>query len=836
LETAIFDGGTDFSKIDLYNIAGDEILFFSDGISTLSDADFLKDAEADRPIHCVVSSARADYSVMKLIAGKTKGKFVNVNALSSEKLTNELLYETPMFLGTEHGDLVREVYPGIAAPVHGNFSVAGISAMNNQELTLLFGFGDKVEHRIKVNLEAEDAAGQGKTYKIWAQKKIAELDLDYGKNSAELAGLGKQFGIVTRNTSLIVLESVDDYVLFGLEPPASEPALRAEYRRRTGFHKPVANVFGPGFRSGGGDGRRGSAGIGYGTGYGSGFGSPGFGGGGIDDLLGGLMGGGGGLPLRKNGELKISSPDFIKGGTLTGGRSRASIQRVIMQNIAALRYAYNRRCRDIPGLNGTITVNFAVDEFGKVIFAQAVKSTVNDAELENTVVDRVKSWNFEWIDKPGDVTEVTYPFAFSQDVKPVSEETAETRERIARAMEENAQTKIEAIARAVGGDEATQKKRGEAARQRERDEQARREKIARERERREREYAIDYALNGAASTAANLKRWWNTNFCAPQTSKSKYPAPDGTVPDINSAKGGFAKDKDYLKNLTGKIADDYQTYLTLRNGHANSPAYYYDMADWFYTLGDRETALRVLTSIADLELENASLYRLLGYRFKEYGEYALEKFVCQKVIRWRPIEPQSYRDYALALADNGETQEALDSLCALLEKPYSENIRSRSHGAVEAVVMEINHLIAKNPDLNVSKVNKRLIINAPVDIRVVANWNMDNTDIDLHVIDPNGEECYYGHRETRIGGRISTVPSGYGPEQFLLKNAIAGKYRVYVSYYSRREFATAGPYTIMAEIYTKYAGKAEQHKVVTLQMSNVKRTGDGKAMVAEFSF
>jgi len=169
-----------------------------------------------------------------------------------------------------------------------------------------------------------------------------------------------------------------------------------------------------GLKSGGdgGVGRKGAAGIGYGSGYGSGFGG---GGGGIDDLLGGLMGGGGGnLDLKKRGELKVSSPDFMKGGALTGGRSRASIQRVVMQNMAALRYAYNRRLRDKPGLNGKITVKFAIDEFGKVIFAQVVESTMADPELERTVVDRVKSWNFDKIDKPGDVTEVVYPFVFSQ--------------------------------------------------------------------------------------------------------------------------------------------------------------------------------------------------------------------------------------------------------------------------------------------------------------------------------------------------------------------------------------------------------------------------------------
>jgi hypothetical protein len=164
----------------------------------------------------------------------------------------------------------------------------------------------------------------------------------------------------------------------------------------------------------GGVGRKGAAGIGYGAGYGSGFG--GSGSGGIDDLIGGLMGGdgGSGLDLKKRGSLKISAPEFTKGGALTGGRSKASIMRVVMQNLAALRYAYNKRLREKPGLKGKITVKFAIDEFGKVIFCQVVETTMADPELESTVTSKIRLWVFEKIDKPGDVTEVVYPFVFSQ--------------------------------------------------------------------------------------------------------------------------------------------------------------------------------------------------------------------------------------------------------------------------------------------------------------------------------------------------------------------------------------------------------------------------------------
>jgi len=778
LKAAIFDGGTDFSQININDIAGNEILFFSDGISTLSDADFLNNAKTDRPIHCIVSSEKADYGVMKSIADAARGKFVNINALFPETLKKELLYETPRFLGTEHGNNVREVYQGVVTPVYGNFSIAGISDTGETELTLLFGFGDTVEQRIKVRLDAKNAAAQGNIRKIWAQKKAAELDMNYEKNSAEIAGLGQQFGIVTRNTSLIVLETINDYVHYGIRPPESEPELFAKYWTRIGeddspFLGEARSNSASRLNQGGNNTearvtRQGNPGI-------------------VrrnrvrirPDFFEKL-------PEERKSKGPPVSPDFLrKKGALTGGRSRENIQNGVIWKADALRYAYNQRSVDVPDIEGTITVKFTVEEFGWVRSAQVVKSTMNDRELEDRVIEIIKSWNFGKIDKPGDTTEVTYPFVFK--------DPAWTREYPFGST------------------------------------------------------PVDLSLDGAAAAAENLQRWWNIDYAA--LAKRKRPAPNdsGTGDDMFSEKGSFAisgiaglnktgiAKPYYMKTLTGKIDDDYQIYLNLRDGYVDSPVYYFYMADWFFTQGDRETALRILTSIADFadsESEGALSYRLLGYRFKEYGEYALEKFVCKKVIERRPTEPQSYRDYALALADNGEAQAALDSLYSLLTKSYSDvNIRFNADGIVEVAVAEINHLIAKNPRLNISKIDKRLIVSTPVDIRVVINGNIDVAHIDLHVLDPNGEECSYIHRKTRAGGRITAgFTSGYGPKQFLLKKAVKGKYRVYVS-----RFTSVEPLTVMVEIYTKYAGKTEQRRVVSFQMPGA---GKKRVMVeaVEFDF
>jgi hypothetical protein len=660
-------------------------LLFSDGISTLSDADFLKNAKASRPIHCVVSSAKSDYSVMKLIAGKTRGKFVNVNALSSEKLKDELLNETLQFLGAEHGDSVREVYPSIATPVQGNFSVAGISDINDAELTLLFGFGSKVEKRIKVKLEAKNAADQGNAYKIWAQKKIAELDLNYEKNRAELTELGQQFGIVTRNTSLIVLETVSDYILYNIEPPAE---LQAEYQRRLKWREEDQHNM-------------------------------------ERDMLKEAVAAAENIKKWWNTDFTPKQPKYPTPDILSRDSDKPSFARNldrIPKNADGLRL---RSSEGTPSpSSGGLNEGYAEGGSGGI----------------------------------GDM--------------------------------------LGALMGGSGGS-TSGSDGGNSGRR----------------------------LSGSGGKPRGIGRPYEEI-----EKEERISQPTIIIKPIK-------KDNDYLNKLTGKLSDDYQIYFKLRDDYANSPTFYFDMANWFYTHNDRETALRILTSIADLELENPSLYRLLGYRFKEYGEYALEKFVCQKVIQWRPMEPQSYRDYALALADNGEEQAALDALYSLLTKSYPDKICNRSRGIAEVVVTEMNRLIAKNPSLNTSKIDKRLLIDIPVDIRVVINWNMDNTDIDLHVKDPNNEECYYSNRETSIGGHMSNDnASGYGPEQYLLKKAVKGKYRIYINYFSDRQFTSAGPSTIMAEIFTKFADKTEQRRVVSLQMSNATKKDKGKVEIAEFQY
>ncbi len=303
--------------------------------------------------------------------------------------------------------------------------------------------------------------------------------------------------------------------------------------------------------------------------------------------------------------------------------------------------------------------------------------------------------------------------------------------------------------------------------------------------------------------------------------------------DIES-KAGYMK----LFNGTSNPETIYRIYLQNRKDYENLPQYYFDVARVLFKNNDRKLGIKVLSTIADLDLENEELYKLLAYKLKQAEVYDKELFAAQKVLEWRPFDPQSYRDVALAFEDNGQYQDALDNLYKVLTQSYTKELANRDQGIEEIIIMEINELIANHGDqLDLSSINPKLIAGLPVNIRVVINWNKDDTDIDLWVTDPNNERCYYSHKETEIGGRLSNdFTGGFGPEQFLLKKAVKGKYKIQTNFFGEQQVGIAGPTAIMAEIYINYATGRQERKIVVFRNQKENGVRDDGILIGEFEF
>lgn len=69
-------------------------------------------------------------------------------------------------------------------------------------------------------------------------------------------------------------------------------------------------------------------------------------------------------------------------------------------------------------------------------------------------------------------------------------------------------------------------------------------------------------------------------------------------------------------------------------------------------------------------------------------------------------------------------------------------------------------------------------------LSVVLSWDTNQTDLDLHVVSPDGQHAWYGQRVVGNGGALDVdVTTGYGPEIFSTPSPLKGTYLVYVNYY-----------------------------------------------------
>jgi len=291
----------------------------------------------------------------------------------------------------------------------------------------------------------------------------------------------------------------------------------------------------------------------------------------------------------------------------------------------------------------------------------------------------------------------------------------------------------------------------------------------------------------------------------------------------------WAPDSPYARRLREAPPKEvYALYLDERDSHADSTAFYLDVADLLLQRGRRAEALRVLSNLAELDLDNRHVLRVLGYRLMQADAWPLAVQVFRQVLDMADEEPQSHRDLGLALAATGDRQAAIGHLYDVVRRDWDPRFAE-----IDAVALnELNALVATSPQpLDTAFVDRRLLRNLPLDLRVALGWDSDNSDMDLWVTDPNGEKCYYSNKLTYQGGLISDdFTGGYGPEEFVLRDAKPGTYRVEAHYFGDRQQVVTGATTLTLNLSTGWGTPKQQDRKVTLRLSGK----DESVLVGEF--
>lgn len=671
LNAMVYDGGTILESLKFEKSRGEEVLLFSDGLPNLGKRDF---HFVKKRIYSILSSSTSDVSLLKAIAEKSNGEFINLEIENEQQALAKITKDQLHFMGFSRNSEVGEFYPQNATPLNGYIGISGEAKRVNSTVTALFGYGNKVVYSKRLNIpKSTENERVAKMLEKWvAIKKINFLEKNYKLNKNEITKLGIKYRLVTRNTSLLVLDRIEDYLEHRIVPPAE---LQKEYFQKLKEQEHQVQIKEKSHLN---------------TVYSS---------------------------FKE--QLSWWKKDRKKRKSKTKLDPPSPESEIVLEERTV-----SGNAEHSPSLNES-TVNF-------------VPPTVANEQMR----DQETPENSANVVRGGTWKDVGYYLSSDENLTAVSSGSYTV-----TATDANAST--------------------------------------------------FYATNGVSTS-------FNTSVNAP-TYTWDYGADGVSDKSIGSISvQGWDPKSPYMLTIkkAKNLKDAYKIYLTEKVNFGNQPSFFLDVSEYFIQHKDKKTGLRILSNIAELELENHSLLRILASKLLLLKEYATAIQLYKDLIELRSEEPQSYRDLGLAYAEIGNYKQAVENLYHVVKEPFDP----RFNGIELIALNEINAILTKKPELiKESKIDKRFVTKMPVDIRVVLNWDADNTDVDLWVTDPNDEKCYYSHKNTEAGGRISNdFTQGYGPEEFMIRKAIPGKYKIQAHYYGSSSQSIQGKATLTVQFFKQF--------------------------------
>ena len=206
-------------------------------------------------------------------------------------------------------------------------------------------------------------------------------------------------------------------------------------------------------------------------------------------------------------------------------------------------------------------------------------------------------------------------------------------------------------------------------------------------------------------------------------------------------------------------------------------------------LDDRTEAQRAYASLIEVATAKPELLQRAGLLLVRVGGAKLAETPLRRAMELRPDRVNSYRHLALMLWLDHRPEEAARVLEAALRQTFPA-----WYGDAHRVVRdELGYVYrswgSKAPAQRAEIEDRAAGLNVDLArrdaIRVTLAWETDANDVDLHVVDPSGEECFYGHPRNRSGLELyGDITQGLGPEVIRTLDTTRGTYHVGVRYFA----------------------------------------------------
>ena len=288
----------------------------------------------------------------------------------------------------------------------------------------------------------------------------------------------------------------------------------------------------------------------------------------------------------------------------------------------------------------------------------------------------------------------------------------------------------------------------------------------------------------------------------------------------------WSSDRIYITALE-EAKDVDATFLAQEKNYGSLPAFYLDVAEWQFAKGDAKAAARTVQSALDLPTRNNDTLAIVAARLIRYGAVDRAIWLLEQLVAAETERPQPKRTLALALIDRakglkGDAARAdIERALALLTEVILTPWDGRYPEIEQIALNEANALIPQLKALGskASPLDPQLVKAMDVDVRIVVEWNTKNTDMDLWVDEPSGERVIYNNNRSRNGGRLSRdMTQGFGPEEYLIRHAMPGKYVVRINTFNTDRLNPNGPTTVTARLFRNYGRPNQSEQLIDLEV------------------
>lgn len=235
--------------------------------------------------------------------------------------------------------------------------------------------------------------------------------------------------------------------------------------------------------------------------------------------------------------------------------------------------------------------------------------------------------------------------------------------------------------------------------------------------------------------------------------------------------------------------------------------------------------LKALSSLIEVRPGDDALLRELAMTALAWGEPASAYPLLRRAAALPAHDPEVHHLLGVTFAELGRIELAI----AHFELALASGWDLRFQAGASAVILDYLRLLARadlaaRPEVasfmraRADELRGRIAGGARLVVQL--QWSSDDTDLDLHVQEPDGTDCAYGNRRTPAGGELSVdATEGRGPELYVHRRPSPGIYTIGVKYFSGERHRVDARTRALVTVYADLGlpGERVTRHVVTLE-------------------